>query len=673
MSNYISLFKNLKAFLGLILYFGLSTPVNSKLIFENSKFQAGLENRVEAIDKQDISSDISENQLQVNGSESINLPVSTRTLGSFRLFLKQFKINNQIPVADTNSKEYFISLLNDSSSSLQIEYLPFEQEVELYVNSSLVKSGITINVPELSPDLPFTLELRKNGEVLGDALLNFTFLPLVQVYTDVTPNLEYNLARIAVTEAVKDSAELLLTNIKIRGGISISYEKKSFAINLRDSLGVDSEDRSFFGFRNDNDWILDAMYIDPARMRNRVSTDLWNDFATKPYWFAQEPNMLNGTRGQFVELFINDVYHGLYCMTEEIDRKQLDLKKLVKDSVADELNYVQRGALYKAVSWTTAVFMGYPYRGDSIYPDFSNFSGSWSGYECKYPELDEGEPIRWNPLYEAVKVPSTYYTMDAQFEQTVAERFDLPVYLDYYLFIELMLATDNHGKNTYSGIYDQSQNTMISVTPWDLDATWGLRWDGTKTITYPQQNFDQFLIQNDGQMNLFLRLKSLDFDDWSSTKLKNRYLELRAGAFGKDSLINRFKTYASLFINSKADQREINKWGSYGLVQNISSEMDYVSEWISSRLQYLDIQYLGEPYAATNEFKYVVDFVYSSQNQTIHIKGLNVGDYIALYSSDGKLVYMHQTTTEMEINSTFLPQGIYLVKSGGFVRKFVKN
>ncbi len=34
---------------------------------------------------------------------------------------------------------------------------------------------------------------------------------------------------------------------------------------------------------NDNNWILDAMYNDDVCMRNRVSTDLWNDIATQPY------------------------------------------------------------------------------------------------------------------------------------------------------------------------------------------------------------------------------------------------------------------------------------------------------------------------------------------------------------------------------------------------------
>ena len=35
----------------------------------------------------------------------------------------------------------------------------------------------------------------------------------------------------------------------------------------------------------------------------------------------------NGSEGVFVEVFINGEYHGLYCMTDKINRKLLGLKK----------------------------------------------------------------------------------------------------------------------------------------------------------------------------------------------------------------------------------------------------------------------------------------------------------------------------------------------------------
>lgn len=90
-------------------------------------------------------------------------------------------------------------------------------------------------------------------------------------------------------------------------------------------MEVDSGTK-LLGLRDDGDWILDAMYIDHARMRNRLSTDLWIDMNKVPY-LSKEPRAINGTRGYFVEVFLNNSYLGLYCLTERIDRKQLQLSK----------------------------------------------------------------------------------------------------------------------------------------------------------------------------------------------------------------------------------------------------------------------------------------------------------------------------------------------------------
>lgn len=116
-------------------------------------------------------------------------------------------------------------------------------------------------------------------------------------------------------------------DFKIRGASSINYPKKSYAVKLRDAEG-NSIDRKLLGLRSDNNWILDAMYVDLACMRNRVCTDLWNDFSVKPYYADREKKVRTGTRGKFVEMILNGRHNGIYCMTEKMDRKQLKLKKV---------------------------------------------------------------------------------------------------------------------------------------------------------------------------------------------------------------------------------------------------------------------------------------------------------------------------------------------------------
>lgn len=197
----------------------------------------------------------------------------------------------------------------------------------------------------------------------------------------------------------------------------------------------------------------------------------------KPYYYADEPKMVNGTRGNYIEVFCNDSYNGLYCMTEKIDRKQFNLKKLKYS--ADSTVVTQRGALYKADDWTREVLLGGALNGSTLkytsVPAYNNMSDTWQAYEVKHPDLDDNEPVSWKPLYDLVYFTSGL-TNDTKFIADVSKHFDLPNFLDYYLFIELLLTADNQAKNTYLSVYDQSVSPMFSITPWDLDASWGRRW-----------------------------------------------------------------------------------------------------------------------------------------------------------------------------------------------------
>lgn len=618
----------------------------------------------------------------VTDETPVPLPNAGRTLDPFSPYLLSLTFDGKTPTVDKQSKKIYISIIPETMSesvSKTIQYVPVNTSYTLYINNVEVESGATFQFDNVTASTSFSVEIKNGNSSLMSGTLHFSCLPLVQLYSDGAIGTVYTLGRVAVTEPEKsDSTEVILTNVKTRGALSLSFDKKSFALNIRNSIGTDSDDRSFFSLRNDNNWILDAMYIDPARMRNRVSTDIWNSFSTKPYWAGDEPQMINGTRGRFVELFINDVYHGLYCMTEKIDRKQLKLKKLKSTTDANNQTiYTQRGTLFKAVGWSNAVLMGYPYGGKKTYSMYNNSNIAWNNYECKYPELDEGEPIMWDNLYKALLIPNEYYTSDADFNLKVGDVFDLPVYLDYYLLNDLMLATDNHGKNTYTSIYDQTVSNKVCITPWDMDGTWGIRWDGSKNITQPQQNLDTFLIENEhGQLNLYLRLKRQNVNSWQTQQLKERYLQLRGGAFSFDTIMNRFQTYASLFALSGADGREVDKWGQYGLVKNIASEMNYISDWLSQRLAFLDLQYLGEAYSGIADHKIGTTIQYGPNpvSDILMIKGLPGGSAISLYTFQGiMLEHTVSNGDDIQVNMTKYPAGIYIVRGESFFTKIVKK
>jgi hypothetical protein len=442
--------------------------------------------------------------------------------------------------------------------------------------------------------------LNAAQDVVVTAPLYVTFLPIVEMRVAACNTSSFTTGSIRVTDpeaAGYDST--YIAAYRYRGASSTGYAKKNYAVKLRDADGA-SVDRKFLDLRSDNNWILDAMAIDHACMRNRVATDLWNDFSTPPYHRREgwEKKARNGTRGKFVEVFLNGNYHGLYCMTEKVDRKQLKLKKYVPAVAATNTTEAAtdtiHGTLYKGAQWSYEVLMGHDTSSETLTKtaprsyDNTSKSDSWAGYEVKYPDVDD-ERIDWSPLWNAVNFVAT--SDDTEFDNNIGAWFDFPVVTDYYLFLELIFATDNNGKNVYFYNYDiagEKDAQMMGLAPWDLDGTWGRNWDGTNSATGAEQSYLTLTGNRKATHTLFLRLFASTYWNWEN-QLRNRYIQLRNTYFDEAALTQRFTDYERLFVESGADLREEKAWSQYHT--DITDDVDYIRDWIHSRLTYLDNQY----------------------------------------------------------------------------------
>ncbi len=614
-----------------------------------------------------------------DGSKS-ELTKNDRSLGVFDYYMSELKINGKTPALNSSSgwfgdeTQFFVSVSNLPANNLtcSVNYEMKNSRHKLFVDGVQVDSGSSFTIRKATGTNSVRIEIVDGITTLEEGEIVFTSLPIVQLYSESNIYTYYNYGFISVNEA--DSVgepKILTTKIRVRGATSSGKPKKSYAINIQKPDLTDKENHTFFGLRSDNSWIMDAMYIDPMRMRNRVSFDLWNDFSSKPYWADKEENMINGTRGVFVEAFLNDKYIGLYCMTEKVDRKQLKLKKIQEEvnEIEGTVEYTQRGGLYKAKGWSPAVMFGYP--GNVRIPNFNNYYEPWETYESKYPKLKDNLPIMWDNLHNAITTASKYHTTDQKFLENVHETFDLPVYLDYFLFIELILATDNHGKNTYTSIYNQTKSNKVTITPWDLDGTWGIRWDGSKHITYADQNFEDFISRHEhGRFYLFDRLKELDVDGWGTDLLKNRYLQLRRTHFTYDNLMHYFQEYEKQFRLSGAGERERERWGHPDLV----GELNFVGDWIQARLDYLDIQYLGKTVSSVGALDTYIKVGPNPVVDFVRVYDLELGSDLQIYNMQGALVYQSIVNSEnISVDMSGYKSGIYLLKAGNKSAKFIKQ
>lgn len=590
------------------------------------------------------------------------------------------RINDKQLVYDGKGNAYFATLpegmRNGGDYTAKVTYKLKATNAEGYtlkVNGQEPDADGYVTFDNVDCETLYPIELTNASENVDlSANIRFTFLPIVELNCSSVNSKAYTTGSLRVTDPASLSYDsLMIAAFKYRGASSSNYPKRSYAIKLRDENG-NSVDRKLLGYRSDNNWILDAMYIDLACMRNRVATDLWNAFECKPYYADREKKVRTGTRGKFVEVILNGQWWGLYCMTEKMDRKQLKLKKFVPAAQSTTGENEVHGVLYKSNQWTYEVFMGHESNDDNdnkqvIYPhkkvsDYKNILGqeTWCEYEFKYPDYED-EAVEWRPLHDAANMVATSFILNID---SVKSRFDYPMLRDYYLFIDLLLATDNHGKNLFWYAYDTQgpEGDKLSLAPWDLDGTFGQDWDGvitnTKDVTL---DFDTYIKNYEhGQFAIFDLIKSRS--EWQQD-LKDRYAELRIkGVISGDSIANRFANYASLFEASLADQREQNMWSKayHSRHKDIQGGATYAESWIRRRVNWLDRKYgFDAAVTAINEAKAEAYFAALGGVGSISV---NTGkaQSVRIYNIAGQLVRNAQVGSGVTtING--IPAGIYVV------------
>ena len=467
----------------------------------------------------------------------------------------------------------------------------------------------------------YSIHARKGNKEINTKI-TFTFLPLLVLQGSF--GYDYAQGNMSLYSSDATEPTISLIKAKWRGGSTNTADKhkRNYKIKSINFKGK-SQDISLLGMREDNNWIMDAGQIDLFRLRNRIATEIWNDFATKPYYASKEPKAKSGVTGKVVEVILNNEYRGIYSLTEAMDRKELKLKKY------DDKNQEFHGQLWKVSSWDKATFW-------DIDKDYDNTQETWHAFETKYPDIDDVNPTDYSPLYEAIDFVAN--SNDEAFKKEVGDYFDIPVLIDYQLFQETLKPVDNNGKNMYWGIYDVAKSKKLTLAIWDLDASVGQDWHCSTPLhpDYVLPNTD--LGVKDG-FNLYHRLSSLNVDNYNE-KVASRYQELRKTYFSEENLISRYQGYYDMLVKSGAASREECKWskdsdiGGYPL--NFKSEIEYIKNWIINRLNYLDTN----QFPISTNISEINQKEYLSPKTTYNMLGQKVGaSYQGLKIKNGKKFY----------------------------------
>ena len=427
---------------------------------------------------------------------------------------------------------------------------------ELKINSIDISNGESFNFNDFSVDDTFDVKLATWNGVYDYSLI-FTTLSTCIFFTNHNIIDEPKISsKLYINDLTSNRTYDMHAGIEIRGGTSQNYPKVSYDIELwEDDNGLNSRKESLLGLRNDDDWILDAMYNDLSLARNLLGMKIWENIGHATH-LSDEPAAKLSQSGAFIELFVNNEYLGIYSINEQIDRKQLALKK-------------NGGLLYKSEQWTDET----KFKGINQPPGETL---EWAGYELKYP--DDLDSTNWLPLLDLIDLIA--YSDDEEFTLQISEYLDIENAMDYYIFINLIQAEDNWGKNMYSFRYDTG--FPISFAPWDLDLTLGNK-NSEWTVGSP----DDLILTN----SLFNRLFQLDVDNYKN-ELKYKWNEIVGNIYLNDFYQDLDNSNGLNLINSNAIARNNQKWN---MDINFEAELESLKTWLDSRIIFFN-NYIEQNY-----------------------------------------------------------------------------
>jgi spore coat protein H len=379
--------------------------------------------------------------------------------------------------------------------------------------------------------------LRQSRDRQDSFRLVFTTNPILQILTnEKIPNEPKILSKIYLQDPTVSGALFYefesYAGIEIRGNYNTKFDKKPYGIELWEDANREDLALSLIHMRASPDWVLDAMYVDMLRIRNKLANQIWKSINIDYVDF------------NYIEVILNNSYIGLYCLGEKLN------KELLSQNHQAEL-------LYKGIGneGFNALEFAKPEK---------NFV--WEGWEQVYPENDTS----WHKLYRFRKFLTE--ASDSLFAADLHSYINIDNLIDVYLFINLISAYDNIGKNVFIAKYKDKDELYLQL--WDMDWTFGTLWPGMRIGTTS-------LINN----YLFRRTVELNAANFNEL-LTFRWNELRESVLRKEVIISQLEANYYQLKNNGSYTREFKRWNDS--IPDIDEEFAYISTWINNRLIFLD-------------------------------------------------------------------------------------
>lgn len=330
--------------------------------------------------------------------------------------------------------------------------------------------------------------------------------------------------------------------VKGRGNATWAQIKKPLQIKFRQKVDL-------LGLGSRKKWILLANYMDWTNLRTDTA-----------FYIEKMVGEKYAYQGDFVELFVDDDYQGLYYLTRgiEVGKNAVDLRDpygvLVElDNVygqAEELYYVTGNGEHLTVK-------------DVVNED--NIATAMEDFVANFNALEEA--IK-NHDYDAIR-----------------ELIDVKSFAEYYLIEELTLNMDAYFTSQY--FYKDGLNDKIHAGPaWDFDMSFNnyrRGQDNDPVMSFAPVIETEYLPSDKQYLQwsrLFARL--IDIPEFRA-EVDRVFNDRLAGR--KDELLWHVFTQAARIYD--AAMRDGEKWEKDGYVTDVKKML----QWLSARYDYMEQEY----------------------------------------------------------------------------------
>ena len=341
--------------------------------------------------------------------------------------------------------------------------------------------------------------------------------------------------------SIDKSIKVLPAEIKCRGGMSSKYYKHSYSLELNNKYPL-------CNIEADDDWVLNANYIDKTFMRHKISYDLFRQMSTKN----------SAAKCAYVNVQHNAVNSGLYVMMQEINAAMLKIDKtdtlgmLFKDPpifYEEQLSYVQDSLNY---------------------------------YQQKYPKKHLFDHTDYIESFRDF----LFYSSDVEFVSEINNWIDIDNVIDWHILLMFSNNCDGIMKNFF--LYKINSKTPFRIAIWDYDHSFGRDGDNTLNMMDVELDYRRSI--------LLERLMDLTQTGYSD-KLRERWSELRSVDIISESSINKMINKNDAIISQYIDEN-FDLWptnGSWYKDDNIySEELDLINDFVFLRINQLD-KYFSYP------------------------------------------------------------------------------